>query len=67
MPVNAQGGKDEGGEGCEEPEDVKEGDDFGDEGGSLHTVLDWVRQIEVGEEGWDAGQVDGLGGILVVG
>ena len=67
MPVNAEGGEDEGGEGCEEPEDVEEGDDFGDEGGSFHTILDRVGQIEMGEEGWDAGHVNGLRGVLVVG
>ena len=67
MPMHAQGGEDDGGESCQEPEDVEEGDHFGDEGGGFHTILDWVRQIEVGEEGWDAGHVHSLRGVLVIG
>ena len=67
VPVHAQGGEDQGGKGCEKAEDVEEGDHFGDDGGGSHAVLDWVGKIEVGEEGWDAGHVDGLRRVLMVG
>ena len=65
--MHVQGGEDDGGKGCEKPDDVEKGDHFGDDGGGFHAVLDWVGKIEVGEEGWDAGHVDGLRRVLVVG
>ena len=65
--MHAQSGQDDGGESCQEPKDVEEGDHFGDEGGGFHAIFDWVGQIEVGEEGWDAGHVHCLRGVLVVG
>ena len=67
MSVHAQGGENQGGKGGEEPEDVEEGDHFCDDGGGFHAVFDGVGEVEVGEEGGDAGGVDGLGGVFVVG
>lgn len=67
MLVHAEGGEYDRGKSCEEPEDVEEGDHFGDERGGFHAILDWVGEVEMGEEGWNAGHVDGLGGVLVVG
>ena len=67
MPMYAQGGEDEGGKSCEKTEDVEQGDHFGDKGGGFHAVFDWIGQVEVGQKGWDAGYIDGLRRVFVVG